>query len=279
MMAWCQVVKKARGQDLTPRDNGRSMPRRARLPSPQLPLPFLAAPPASRGGMRPLLVTGALTIWYTRHRRARRYLLRVRPDGSVVVTLPPFGSKAEARDFVEANLAWVARQRILHRRVERPRTLLAGGTVLLRGALVELRRVDLARHAVITFGDQALTVPRDVVELRDAVDSHLKALARETLPARVLWLAAGLGLTVRAVSIRNQRTRWGSCSASGRIALNWRLVQMPPDVADYVVIHELMHLIELSHSKRFWKLVAAACPTFREHRRWLVREGRTLLPH
>lgn len=255
------------------------MLRRTPSPSSQLPLPFNVAPPGPRSGMRPLLVTGALTIWYTRHPRARRYLLRVRADGSVVVTLPPFGSKADAREFVEANLAWVARQRVLRRQVERPRALLAGGSLLFRGETVALRRVDLARHALIAFADQTVTVPKDAVDLRPHVEAHLRALAREALPARVHWLATLLELEVSAVSVRNQRTRWGSCSASGRIALNWRLVQMPPAVADYVMVHELMHLVELNHSKRFWKLVAAACPGFREHRRWLIREGRHLLPH
>ena len=71
------------------------------------------------------------------------------------------------------------------------------------------------------------------------------------------------------ISIRNQRWRWGSCSPSGHICLNWRLVTMPDWVRDYVLIHELMHLKRMDHSRRFWKLVAAACPRFREARAWL----------
>jgi predicted metal-dependent hydrolase len=89
------------------------------------------------------------------------------------------------------------------------------------------------------------------------------------LPARLLELAAALGLTVSKVSIRNQRWRWGSCSPSGHICLNWRLVEMPPSVRDYVIIHELMHLKRMDHSRRFWKLVAAACPDYQTARAWL----------
>lgn len=248
-------------------------------PSSQLTLPFKAAPPAPRGGIRPLLVSGALTVWYTRHRRARRYLLRVRADGTVVVTLPPFGSKAEAREFVEANLPWVARQRALRRTAAPRRPLAAGSVILYLGQSCPLRVVDLANRALVTFADQSLAVPKSAFDLRPYVEAHLRHLAQDQLKTRVLTLAAAFGLQVSAVSVKSQRTRWGSCSANGRIALNWRLVQMPPEVADYVILHELMHLIELNHSKRFWKLVAAACPGFRVHRRWLVREGRHLLPH
>ena len=84
------------------------------------------------------------------------------------------------------------------------------------------------------------------------------------------------GLAVAGVSIRNQRTRWGSCGRDGHISLNWRLVLMPPDVRDYVLIHELMHLRRLDHSPAFWKLVAAACPGYRDARQWLRQNGPAL---
>jgi predicted metal-dependent hydrolase len=97
----------------------------------------------------------------------------------------------------------------------------------------------------------------------------LLARARKELPPRLLELAARHGLIVTRVSIRNQRWRWGSCSRSGHICLNWRLVTMPEEVRDYVLIHELMHLKRMDHSPKFWKLVAAACPAYKEARAWL----------
>ena len=102
-----------------------------------------------------------------------------------------------------------------------------------------------------------------------AADAAALARARQELPARLLELAAHHGLTVSRVSIRNQRWRWGSCSPSGHICLNWRLVDMPPSVRDYVIIHELMHLKRMDHSRRFWTLVAAACPDYQTARGWL----------
>jgi predicted metal-dependent hydrolase len=93
--------------------------------------------------------------------------------------------------------------------------------------------------------------------------------AVEELPVRLRAMADRLGLTVAQVSIRNQRTRWGSCGRNGHITLNWRLVLMPEWVADYVIVHELMHLRRLDHSPAYWRLVAAACPGYREARQWL----------
>ena len=107
-------------------------------------------------------------------------------------------------------------------------------------------------------------------------EAELRKLAAERLIPRLHELAAQHGLTVTRTSIRSQRSRWGSCSRTGAISLNYRLVLMPEWVADYVLIHELMHLQQQNHGPRFWKLVERACPNFREAERWLRRQGRSL---
>ena len=104
----------------------------------------------------------------------------------------------------------------------------------------------------------------------------LRKRAATELPIALLALAAAHGVTVTRVSIRNQRSRWGACSARGSITLNWRLVLVPDFVREYVMVHELMHRRELNHSKRFWRHVAAACPRYQEARKWLLSEGRRL---
>jgi predicted metal-dependent hydrolase len=170
------------------------------------------------------------SIYFVRHRRAKRYLLRVDPDGRVRVTIPRGGSRREADAFLAQHTAWIGRER--------------------------------AR----------LSAPALSFEERYA---HQKR-ARAELPSRLTELATRHGLTVARVSIRNQRTRWGSCGRDGHISLNWRLVLMPPDVRDYVLVHELMHLRRLDHSRAYWKLVAAACPGYREARQWLRIHGPSL---
>jgi predicted metal-dependent hydrolase len=182
---------------------------------------------------RPLAPTSdspTAPVYFVRHRRARRYLLRVEADGRVRVTIPRGGSRREADAFVLRHADWVARQR--------------------------------ARLTPSAFG----------LDERRA----LRERARTELTARLGAIAAEQGMSVAGVSIRNQRTRWGSCGRDGHISLNWRLVLMPPEVRDYVLIHELMHLRRLDHSPAFWRLVAAACPGYREARQWLRKNGPAL---
>ena len=128
----------------------------------------------------------------------------------------------------------------------------------------------------VRFADQVVEVPATATDLRAAVEAHLRRLAVAILPSRVFELAARHQLPVRRVSVRDQRSRWGSCSRKGTVSLNWRLVQMPHNVRDYVIWHELMHLREMNHSPRYWREVAAVCPEFQTARRWL-REHRDAL--
>ena len=120
-------------------------------------------------------------------------------------------------------------------------------------------------------------VPLRCATVHDAVVRWLRDLARRTLTARLEGLAALHGLVVAGISLRDQRTRWGSCSPDGRISLNWRLVQMPDAVRDYVLLHELMHLRVRNHSRRFWREVERVCPHHADARRWLREQSSALL--
>ncbi|MBI5209059.1 MAG: M48 family metallopeptidase [Elusimicrobia bacterium] len=99
---------------------------------------------------------------------------------------------------------------------------------------------------------------------------------REVLGRRLAFWSDKIGVRYRRVFIRNQRTRWGSCSRQGNLNFNCRLLGAPPEVLDYVIIHELMHLVEMNHSKRFWSRVADWCPDYRLHKKWLRENGRDL---
>ena len=209
--------------------------------------------------------------------RARRYILRVRPDGTLRVTVPRGGSRREAEQFVRRHEKWIARERGRVRRGER--IALAGpawhdgSTILLRGEPVristEARGQQLARRLRRPRGPRC----RSRSDVRPAIEHDLRELARAVLPPRLRELAIEHSLEVGAVSIRNQRSRWGSCARNGNIALNFRLVQMPAHVSDYVLLHELMHIRQQNHSRRFWRLVEAVCPGFRDAERWLKTTG------
>jgi predicted metal-dependent hydrolase len=120
--------------------------------------------------------------------------------------------------------------------------------------------------------EKARTEPRE--EMAVGEQQALRARAARELPVRLFELALQFRLTVSRVSVRNQRWRWGSCSRTGHICLNWRLIQMPDAVRDYVMIHELMHLKRMDHSPKFWRLVADALPDYEHARAWLRRFAR-----
>ena len=113
-------------------------------------------------------------------------------------------------------------------------------------------------------------------EVRDAIDRWYRREARGLITESVEREAARLQLTFGAIAIRDQQTRWGSCSRRGTLSFNWRLAIVPRDVREYVVIHELCHLRELNHSKAFWQLIATALPDWEKHKRWLAEHGREL---
>lgn len=223
--------------DSTPEALTRRGPPRVEVQSPEPearpPQPQSQAPVSTLTPAQPAATVGpaasSSAVEFVRHARASRYLLRVRADGTVRVTIPRRGARREAVEFYEQHLTWVADQR--------------------------------ARVALL---QQQMPAELPVEEQR-----QLRRRAARELPARLHELAARLGLSVRKVSVRDQKHRWGSCSTSGLICLNWRLVTMPDWVRDYVIYHELMHLRRMDHSPAFWRLVAEVCPNFREARRWL----------
>jgi predicted metal-dependent hydrolase len=234
----------------------------------QLDLPFLLTSAPE---------TPSLSIDFVRVRRARKYILRVRPDGRVRVTIPRGGSRAEAQRFLERHTEWLEQEHARVRAAYVTPVWVAGATMWLRGEPVTIRIEESAGRHVARYGDRGVSVPGDAIDLRTYIHRDLRRLAREELGARLRELAAEHSLTVAGITIRNQQSRWGSCSRTGRIALNYRLVQMPRAVRDYVLIHELMHLKQPDHSLRFWRLVEAACPGFRAAEAWLERHGRGLL--
>jgi predicted metal-dependent hydrolase len=220
-----------------------------------------------------IVVEGAaVALRFVRHPRARRYVLRLSPQGEALVTVPRRGSKREARRFAEAHRAWIARERRAQTEaLARTRPLAIGDTVLVGGTPRVILRDG---REALRIGDARVPLEIDVHE---TVRRWLRSVARAELPARLRQLGSAHGLPVRGVSIRNQRTRWGSCSTDGCISLNWRLVQMPADVRDYVLLHELMHLKVRNHSAMFWREVERVCPDYARSREWLRGQGRELL--
>jgi len=223
-------------------------------------------------------------IVYQRSLRARHYRLTLQRDGSAVATIPKRGSQREAEKFVEQHRDWLERER--SRQAKRPRSAevwTVGTHVLWRGELTEIRRANLpvlgvpgAARPQVCLAADVFRVPKFEGDLRPTLEAHFARKGKIELPARTWELAAVTGVEVKLVSVRNQRSRWGSCSRHGTISLNWRLVQTPDLVRDYIIYHELMHLREMNHSSRFWARVEEVCPEWRDAERWLKRNGSLL---
>ena len=214
-----------------------------------------------------------------RHPRARRYLLRLTLDGAARVTIPRGGSATEARRFAERSKDWLeqALQRQAARPV-RPQQWTMETPILFRGESVVIENVTDRAGNAIRFGSEVVKVTSGVSDFRPMIEKQLWRLAAQELPPRVMTFAAQHHIAVSRVSVRNQKSRWGSCSRRGTISLNWRLIQTPLHVQDYIILHELMHCREMNHSARFWREVEQVCPDFQVAERWLKQNASLLRP-
>ncbi|HTB84579.1 MAG TPA: M48 family metallopeptidase [Candidatus Sulfotelmatobacter sp.] len=213
-------------------------------------------------------------LFFVHHPRARRYLLRLQADGTARVTIPRRGSLATAREFVGKHIAWLEGQ--FQRLESQPKISTAwklGTEIYLRGQPVKIEFENIGQ---IRLGPDVLKIPDLSVDLRPALEKYLHKLAAKELPVRVMELAALHSIEVVRVSVRNQRSRWGSCSRSGTISLNWRLIHTPEFVRDYIILHELAHRRHMNHSDRFWQEVQRLCPDYPAAERWL-KVNRSLL--
>ena len=236
----------------------------------QLRLPWDLVRPTPRSRQ---LVVGDTTfpVDIVRHRWARRYVIRVTTDGRLRLTVPRGASIDGGLRFAASEHDWIARE--WRRQRSSKATWHIGTLVWYRGDKLPIALDGEA----IALGPERIVRSAAAADLCEAIESHLRARATIELPPRCLELAATCGLEVSRVSVRDQKSRWGACSPHRTITLNWRLIQMPASVADYVMLHELMHLKQANHSRRFWREVDRVCPWWREAERWLRRHGRELM--
>lgn len=219
------------------------------------------------------------TVALRRNPNARRLILRVRTDtGGVELTVPQRTALSTARTFAIRHGGWIAAR--LARMPERL-AFAPGALIPLRGVPHRLERVPGPRGAirVIQAGAEeppVLAIPSDAEHFSRRVLDYFKAEAAKDLSNAARRYAQRLEVSIARVTIRDTRSRWGSCSAAGVLSFSWRIVMAPPDVLDYLAAHEVAHRIELNHSARYWALVAAICPHWRQAENWLTRHGSDL---
>jgi predicted metal-dependent hydrolase len=213
-----------------------------------------------------------------RHRRARRYTLRIHPsDREAILTMPPRGTLADAKDFAQRHGGWIAARL---GRLPKAAPFHSGAVVPLRGVAHRIVHRTGERGTVWTetrdSGERILCVAGELDYLERRVHDFLKREARRDLQKAAQRYADTLGVKVKRLSIRDQSSRWGSCTSSGSLSFSWRLILAPPFVLDYLAAHEVAHLVEMNHSPRFWKVVARICNHVERAKRWLDAEGNDL---
>lgn len=215
-----------------------------------------------------------LPVEFVRKTGCKRYILRLSNRGTARLTLPYHGNVREASTFLGRNLHWLDQQIEKRKTAALKSEWTIGSLVLVNGKAIELRLG--AESNCVQFGEDILRIPEGTEDLKPAVQAKLISMANEHLPRRTIELAESQGLEIRRISIRSQRTRWGSCSIRKHISLNWRLIQTPPFVQDYIILHELMHLRQMNHSPKYWAEVEKVCPNYMEAEKWLRENGRLL---
>jgi predicted metal-dependent hydrolase len=213
-----------------------------------------------------------------RHRQARRYTLRVHAASrEVILTMPPRGSVREAKEFAQKHGGWIAAR--LHRLPE-ARPFADGTTIPLRGVEHRITHRPGMRGTVWTEtgpdGEGLLCVAGAAPHIDRRIGDYLRREALRDLDAASRRAAETLGVSVRRISVRDQSSRWGSCSTTGVLSYSWRLILAPPFVLDYLAVHEVAHLIEMNHSARFWRLVNRTCPDANRAKVWLDVHGSDL---
>lgn len=205
----------------------------------------------------------------------------VHPDGQVTVRAPRQAPMAQIQAFVDSKAEWIEKKREIARQKRAskpgPRKFKAGERFLFLGNEFPLVVCEEKGKPLTLEGDRFVLRPNPRHSPSEIFYMWYELEAHTIIKQRVEALAAKFGLSYSKIRITSARTRWGSCSSNSTLSFTWRLIMAPPDVIDYVVIHELAHLIEANHSKRFWDHVAAMDPDYAKHVKWLKENGHKLV--
>ena len=232
-------------------------------------------PPPER---REIDVNGrALPLTIRRDLRATRLTLRIEPGGRALrMTVPNGIAEREIRDFLSRHQGWLMTKLAKFRSTNE---LEDGGYVMIRGVAHRIEATGRLRgltEAVVVEDEAVLRVGGMEESIPRRISDFLKKEARLELDRLVAVHAGRIGKRVKSLTLRDTRSRWGSCSADGALSFSWRIAMAPPHVIDYLAAHEVAHLREMNHSPAFWSLCEQLCPTTQEAKRWLKRNGSLL---
>ncbi len=210
------------------------------------------------------------------NKRSKRVSLKI-TSGELFVIAPPKISSKRVEALIDEHSDWITKTLASHDHIVQKQVDLSDGSrFLFKQEDVDVVWLNNPTKNSAGILDGKLIVNSSDNTHRDVALKWLRKEAKKYISKRVMALAAAHGFEVKKVTIRNQSTRWGSCSGRGTISMNWRLIFAPQEVLDYVIVHELAHLKQMNHSQKFWDVVAAMMPEYKVHRKWLKQNGDTL---
>ncbi len=234
---------------------------------------------------------GNTIIPYEERKNSRiiRISIRITPE-KVRVSAPARTPKEEIQTFLEKNQEWILEnwvklQEIAHKSLK---NYVTGEEITYLGKKLTLRISDSRQKMIRALYNKEeecleISIPQDIPQdlrqeaIREILEKWYKQTARATFLQKLDSWSREMGVSYNKFRLKEQKTRWGSCSSLGNINLNWRAIMAPEPVIDYLVIHELSHLKYMDHSQEFWEYVAVFCPEYKKHRQWLRNNGHTLV--
>lgn len=218
-----------------------------------------------------------LPLTIRRNAQATRLTLRIEPGGRALkMTVPTGLPERDIREFLDRHQPWLMTKLA---RFKSRSALSDGHHIFIRGVAHRIEETGKLRglpEITVVDGEAVLRVSGLSEHVPRRISDFLKKEARKDLEARVSVHAPKIGRKVRSLTLRDTRSRWGSCSADGALSFSWRIVMAPPFVIDYLAAHEVAHLKEMNHSQAFWDLCEDLCPRVEEAKRWLKRNGTML---
>jgi predicted metal-dependent hydrolase len=217
--------------------------------------------------------------------------IQLREDGSIKVSAPFSVTKNQIDEIIEEKLSWILKKQEELKRIQRERNVYRkfedGEKISYLGKEYILKiikteedvrpKVVIDNHYMVIYISEKFIGEDARGNIRNVIKKWLVERFRDIAAEKIKKYSILIGVNPTKITIREQKTRWGSCSSKGSINLNWKLVMAPMEVIDYVIVHELCHMIEMNHSKNYWKIVSSIMPDYKNHRKWLKENGHKLL--
>lgn len=214
------------------------------------------------------------------HSKRKTFCVELKRDGSLVVRVPEGSSVEAIQNAIDSKMRWILKQRAEIYKLDisdKPKKFVDGEKFLYLGVVYPLS-VDGAEGAELVFDGQKFVLSKEHrSQAREVFVEWYRERAERHITERVRQYSSQYNIPYSKICITNAERRWGSCNNKGSLRFSWRLAMAPQDVIDYVIVHELMHIKHLNHSRAYWQEVIAVMPDFKQKKRWLFKHGNRLV--